>query len=123
MIIIFPIELFSCFISREKKSFQEYLKIILFGFLREMCQCLQLSFEKYLNNDYFISSSGLMFIEGIFGIAILLIIEVIKFYYNSTQYFLIDFNLFVNGKYYIIFSIITCIDLLFFNLIRTYNRF
>ncbi len=120
MIIIFPIELFSCFISREKKSFQEYLKIISFGFLREMCQCLQLCFEKYLNNDYFISYYGLMFIEGIFGIAIVLIIEVIKFYYNSTKYFLIDFNLFVNGKFYIIFSIITCIVLLFFNLIRTY---
>ena len=88
-----------------------------------MCQCLQLCFEKYLNNDYFISYYGLMFIEGIFGIAIVLIIEVIKFYYNSTKYFLIDFNLFVNGKFYIIFSIITCIDLLFFNLIRTYNRF
>ena len=78
-----------------------------------MCQCLQLCFEKYLNNDYFISYYGLMFIEGIFGIVIILNIEVIKFYYNSTQYFLIGFNLFVNGKYYIIFSIITCIDLLF----------
>ena len=120
MIIIFPIELFSCFIYKEKKSYQEYLKIISFGFLREMCQCLQLCFEKYLNNDYFISYYGLMFIEGIFDIAIVLIIEVIKFYYNSTQYFLIDFNLFVNEKYYIIFSIITCFDLLFFNLIRTY---
>ena len=82
---------------QEKKS-QEYFKIISYGFLREMCQCLQLCFEKYLNNDYFISYYGLMFIEGIFGIAIVLIIEVIKFYYNSTKYFLIDFNLFVNGN-------------------------
>ena len=86
------------FYFKRKKSFQEYLKIISFGFLREMCQCLQLCFEKYLNNDYFISYYGIMFIEGIFDIAIVLIIEVIKFYYNSTQYFLIDFNLFVNGN-------------------------
>ena len=119
MIIIFPIELFSCFFSKIKTSYQEYLKIISFGFLRELCQCLQLCFEKYLNNDFFMSYYGLMFFEGIFGIAIIFIIEVIKFYCNITEFFLIDFNLFVQKKYYI-YSIIFCLDLLFFNLIRIY---
>ena len=120
IIMIIPIECFSYFILKEEMLILEYIKIIGYGFLREMLQCLQLCIEKYLNNFYFISLYGLMFFEGIIGIILVCLIEGIKYYFTLTHNFLIDFSLFNQNKFYIIFSIIICLDLLIFNLIRTY---
>ena len=119
IIIIIPIECFSFFISKEKMTPLEYIEIIGFGFLREMFQCLQLCIEKYLNNYYFISFYGLMFFEGIIGFILVSSIEGFKYYFKLTNTFLIDFSIFKKDIYYIIFSFITCLDLLIFNLIKT----
>ena len=63
IIMIIPIECFSYFILKEEMLIIEYIKIIVYGFLREMLQCLQLCIEKYLNNFYFISFYYLMFLK------------------------------------------------------------
>ena len=84
--MIIPIECFSYFILKEEMLIIEYIKIIVYGFLREMLQCLQLCIEKYLNNFYFISFYGLMFFEGIIGIILVCLIKGIKCYLAITKF-------------------------------------